>query len=493
MSTHLPPLPLLPLLLANVPTAWRTALAQEGVPQAPFDPLRPGGRFVLYQGPRRPAGLSAGQTAIELSPLPEESPGQPSAARRGWQLGPLLVSEQVARHDHGAIRQQQMRGLRRRIESLAGVWIKIAPFPFPFRSAFNFRLDHDAYIAADFDATLAALAGHEQAVSHYVCGSTHAAHGHALARLRGMDVGGHGYWHHTYHDADENVANMAHGFDVLRAAGLEPAGFAAPHGKYTPGLAAALARLGVTHSSEFGYRYDDWPLWPAGSGTLQLPIHPVCLGAALEAAAGCNLKMPSANVAALVQQHFQQVILARYKAGQPILLYGHPDGRLGRHPDLLRKTLELSQTLPGLWRTSLAGLAGWWQARSEISFQVWAGGSTLRIDAAGLPRQHRAAVEVWRGGRAANVPLADRSTFIAPDQLNYEVRPDDTTPRGQPLPPRETFRQRLLRRIDWEHVTPTHEIAARTWRGWLKRSLRQVRDRAKSPTTTTTESNQHAG
>src|SRR5207244_3181934 len=108
-----------------------------------------------------------------------------------------------------------------------------------------------------------------------VCGSTHESQPEALARLRGGDVGSHGYWHHTYADADDNLRNVARGIEVLRAAGIEPSGFVAPHGRFNGGLLDALQRLGVTHSSEFALAYDDWPFFPRGSSLLQIPVHPV--------------------------------------------------------------------------------------------------------------------------------------------------------------------------------------------------------------------------
>ncbi len=78
--------------------------------------------------------------------------------------------------------------------------------------------------------------------------------------LRGFDVGSHGYRHHTYHFAKDNLANVRRGIGVLRQAGLEPSGYAAPHGRFNRGLLAGLEELGVTHSSEFALAYDELPL-----------------------------------------------------------------------------------------------------------------------------------------------------------------------------------------------------------------------------------------
>ena len=109
----------------------------------------------------------------------------------------------------------------------------VGPYPHPYRSAFNFRFDHDEFVATDFDAVLAVLAvGRTPPAT--VCGSTHEDQREALARLRGMDVGSHGYWHHTYVHAADNLRNIARGIDVLRAAGIEPSGLSRRTGDSTP-------------------------------------------------------------------------------------------------------------------------------------------------------------------------------------------------------------------------------------------------------------------
>src|SRR5690606_30009972 len=129
------------------------------------------------------------------------------AERFQWRIGSTLVSEEVARVDKRAVRSRLMSRLRRLLEQAGGVWMKLAAWPFPHRSAFNFRLDHDEYDEDDFHAVMNAVAGHEASVSHYVCASTHESEQAALLRLRGSDVGSHGYWHHTYYDAEDNLKN----------------------------------------------------------------------------------------------------------------------------------------------------------------------------------------------------------------------------------------------------------------------------------------------
>ena len=477
-------LPLLPLLLDRAPPGLRRALRQEGVPHAAWADAPRAGRFVLCDVSRHsPPSLIPGQTAIDVRDLAADKTDfslllDERSARRGWQLGPLLATEEVARVHKREVRRRLMRGLQAAVEAAGGVWLRLAAFPHPYRSAFNFRFDHDEFVPDDFSSVLQAIEGYEESTTHYVCASTHAGQSAAMSRLRGLDVGSHGWWHHTYRDSADNLANIRRGVDALADAGLAPNGFAAPHGRWNRGLAAALDALGISHSSEFAYCYDDWPCEPAAGGALQLPIHPVCLGIALEAARRQCPHVASEAVAAWVSEHFRRVIAAKHRAGEPIFLYGHLDGRLGRHPSALRDTLAAVGALPDVWRTTQTRFAAWWRARLLARVTVERHGEKLCVTVADSPTDHTLALECWRGDGAAAVPLDRSSIRFQPAALEYETRPTDASPPGMPTSEAPDLRQRVRQLLDWERVTPIDELRGRTIRGWLKKSLRHWRDRA---------------
>src|SRR3990172_7680133 len=117
------------------------------------------------------------------------------------------------------------------IEAAGGVWLCVSPYPFPYRSAFNFRFDHDEYDARDFAAVMRAIRGYETWTSHFVNAAGHKSAGSAWDALRGLDVGSHGYWHHTYRTIEDNARNILRGIEAIRRMGIEPRGFAAPHGR----------------------------------------------------------------------------------------------------------------------------------------------------------------------------------------------------------------------------------------------------------------------
>jgi len=490
--------PLLPLVLADVPTLLRRMLRQ-GVPTVDHRAAPGGGRFVLFDSRHRAAPLVAeGQSPIDVDAVRRAMGFDPWAdgdagrtCRTFWRVGRYEAGEETAVTDYGALRRAAVPQVRRLVEQAGGVWARIAPFPFGYRSAFCFRFDHDEYVAADFDAVLSAISGHERATTHFVCGATHGEHQEALARLKGLDVGSHGYHHHTYRDAAENRRNIARGIEALRKARLEPSGFAAPHGRRPTGLGDVLAELGISHSSEFAAAYDDLPFRDDDRAPRQMPIHPVCLGIVLESldarrAADARERQAAADA---VTEHFVAVADAQREAGELIVLYGHPDRRLGRYPHILRTLLAHVGRQADVWRTNLTSLAWWFDLRDRRRWTVnevdqgWLVESSSTGDNGALAGAF--SLELHVGSAVAAVPLNGgpvqiRRSMLSPSILNPSVlRPATTLPSNRlPQPIRREFlsgfKPRLRRWLDWERTTPIGEIGTDHWRGRLKQTLRKM-------------------
>ncbi|MHC4402757.1 MAG: hypothetical protein ACYTG0_24095 [Planctomycetota bacterium] len=481
------PLPLLPLVLDAVPEALRRALAQEGIPVRNRRRGLPEGRFVLFDSRAdAPERLARGQVAVDVDRLRKDCDADPfrtlldeRSARFQWRLGGLTLTEQIARVDKRAARRRVLERLRTILEELGGIWLRVAPFPFPYRSAFNFRIDYDRYGPADFDATLAAIRGHEQATSHFVSGAAYEPAADALARLRGLDVGSHGYWHHTYRSAGENLQNVARGIETLQNARIEPSGFAAPHGRFNRGLLRALENLGVGHSSEFGLACDELPFFAAPE-VLQIPVHPVSLGLFLEAAARAardRCEPPEAAADAAVEtaaRYFDQLVRSRHRSGQTVFLYGHPTGRLGRYPQFVQRLLATVSRFSAIWKTTLTEFAHWWRLRAEVRLEATCRGRQLVVTAGRLPPTHRIGIEYCRGMHVALLPLDGRRLEFSPQSVMYEKRDGGPSVRPVRIDRAEGLRGRLRRLIDWERVTPIDEIGRSGWRNWAKRALRRV-------------------
>jgi hypothetical protein len=484
--------PLLPLLLDAVPSALETMLAQEGVPAVRFQPGRSNGTFVLfdsrgsqYRGRREGPHLTLHQHAIDLDLVRRElarqgfrgdpfaEPTTSGTCRAAWRVGPWEASEEIAAVDRRDVRERVLGVIRAEIAKLRGVWLRVAPYPLPYRTVANFRFDHDEFVAGDFQRTLEAITGREAMTTHFVCGATHEAHREAVRKLAGLDVGSHGYRHHTYRTPEENQANIARGIETLRGCGIEPRGFAAPHGRYNAGLAAALNALGITHSSEFGLAADDVPFFPSGSDVLQLPIHPFCLGIVLEAAA--TDETTRAGVVEATIEHFLHAAAALHQANLPILLYGHPDGRVGRYPELLRRVLGAIEALPDVWRTTLSEFQHWWRLRARVELEVHADGDGWLVAADRLPARYACAIEIQDGDEVATIPLARTRTRIERGSLTFVARRPVDLPVPRRLPAVVDVRAMIRRALDWERVTPVDEIDTRRLTGLMKKTLRRIR------------------
>lgn len=480
--------PLLPLQLADVPPALRRILSQDGVPCEDFGVGPRAGRFVLFDSQRssRPV-VATGQETIDVNELRREFSADPfvqledtTTARGWWQVGPWTAAETIARVDKATLRSSVLEWLRRKIEARGGVWMRLAAVPHPYRTAFNFRFDHDEFIARDFDAVCDAIAGHEDATTHFVCAGTHQRHGPALQRLRGCDVGSHGYLHHTYASFAENRLNISRGIESLQRLGFEPSGFAAPHGRYHPALAAAMASLGISHSSEFAAAYDDRPFFPTGGVVLQLPIHPVCLGIVLEAIdqVAPDNENARAMAAEAVAEHFTTVANVKRALGEPIFLYGHPDGRLGHYPHILHQLLSTVSAWGDVWRTSLSEFQRWWRARSTATFCVSAAASGYEIRDAKLPSGYACSAQWITDEAEASFALTAAPQLVSRVSATFAPRSRLQVPQPVRIDAQRSWKERLRQTLDWEYVTPIDDIDVSHWQGRLKRSLRRWKARA---------------
>jgi|GEM_PF-709506 len=510
-------LPLLPLLVDNVSDAWITVLRQVGISfTRRTDRNANAGRFVLFDSRRTNESklkLLPRQTAIDVARLgadntqnndeswqrisrsldPRERSIDSSAAARdrraAWRSFPIgdgtSVTERVSRCDHASHRRRMMVALRKAIEQAGGVWLTVSPYPFPYRSMFNFRVDHDRYAAEDFAAMMTMLErlDGQSCTSHFISGAAFNEQRRPLRRLREWDVGSHGYHHHTYRTTEENLRNIERGIETLRRAGIDPQGFVAPGGVYNPAIAEAMDQIGVGHSGEFSLVYDDLPLTPVGRQTLQIPIHPVCLGLFLDSE-------PQADIASVVA-YFERTIDRFYATGRPIMLYGHPTGRLGVYPELIRAIFSRVASLGAVWRTTQSRLTQWWESREAIQITVLREGGDLVVRAAGLPRKPQVGIEIRKKKLVARIPMQRQEVRICPAELGWEpdshVESADETnvePASVRVAAPGGVRGRIRRLLDWEYETPWQEIPTSNLRNIIKRALRRMKS---ADSTTTSE------
>ncbi len=484
--------PALPLVLCDVPPGLVLALGQEGTPtvQIPIPRIEPcpslrRGRFVLYDGQKvSPATierrLAAGQLAIDINRYrsgqavdPFEALINTEGSPQAWSVGALSVVERASRYDKAAIRRRLVDRVRRDVVAAGGIWARLVPFPFPFRSAFNLRVDLDESSPEDYARFAQARKPIDACSTHFV--ST-AAYGHlpgVMADLRRVDTQSHGHFHHVYREVASNRRNLARAHAILVDAGFAPPeGFAGPHGRWNAGVDETLEGMGYGYSSDFQLGYDDRPFYPwrgdRFSRVLQVPVHPLCEGAFFEAGGDARA----------VRDHLVATVRTAIDAGEPAFVYGHPEGRLGRYPAIVSALADAVVGESLVWRTTLTHFARWWRWRAARQWSVSVLGDdriTIQVDE--VDRNYPLAVEIVRGDHIATIPMDAPRVGFARSNLVYERRnlrfdrPEPTAIR----PPRGV-RASIRSAIDWETVTPVAEITTDTVSGRIKRGLRRWRD-----------------
>jgi hypothetical protein len=485
--------PLLPLVLWRTSPALAEALTQEGVPHVELEhgpaALTRAGRFVLYDSRRESRSrlseiLASDQDALDVDALRRAAPIDPFAAlldtrslRMHWEVGGYRLTERVNRHDRTSIRRRMVASIRDWVIARGGVWASLAPYPHPYRSAFNFRVDLDEPCEADYWRFATARRPIDHCTTHFVSTAAYGGLPRVLADLRGLDVQSHGHFHVVYRDPASNRRNLERADAVLRSAGFAPHGFAAPEGRWNTGLDDAIESLGYRYSSEFQVGYDDLPFnaWRGDrpSRVLQIPVHPICEGLFLDAGA------TDGRAAA---EHLAATIRARIAAGRPAFVYGHPEKRLGRFPEVLETIARTALESSGVWRVTLGEFAQWWRWRGARRWSLAREGDALRLTFDDPGDEYTAAIRVDRGGPTAWIPVRGAVTRFRLVDLAYEPVPPRLDP-AHPMPapisvrPRWLLRDCLGRLIDWETVTPLEELPSSTPAQRWKKRLRAGRDR----------------
>jgi hypothetical protein len=482
-------LPPLPLLLWETPPGLELALAQEGVPFVKVLEANPmafrAGRFVLFDGRKVALGqvratLSADHVALDVDQCRQWERVDPfralidaESAPASWSIEGLSVIERVARHPKAAIRRKLIDRVRQAVTEAGGIWARLAAYPFPFRSAFNLRLDLDENEPEDYASFAKARRPIDDCSTHFVSTGAYGGITAVLDDLRRVDTQSHGHYHFVYRDPSANARNLERAHGLLVDSGFEPEGFAGPHGRWNEGIDAVLEELGYSYSSDFQLGYDDLPFFPwrgdRFSSVLQVPVHPLCEGVFFEA--GGDFRT--------VADHFARVVRAKVDAGEPAFVYGHPERRLGRYPQIVQALAEAVNRESLLWRTTLTEFARWWRWRSnrrwsvvpraegrfEVQFEEW--DSTYPL-----------AIELVRGHHVSVIPLAGPRTPFSLQGLAYERRetrtdlPSPSILRG-PIGIKAAIRSAL----DWETVTPVEELSGESIAARVKRELRRWKER----------------
>ena len=370
------------LLLWKTPPGLELILAQEGVAFETVKDPHPlsfrGGRFVLFDSRRSPSSCArrpadSDHVAIDIDALRRGEPVDPfaalidqQAARGSWPSVPWTVSERVARFPKAWIRRRLIDKLRRGRHGGRRLWVRLAPFPYPYRSAFSFRADLDEPVPEDYHRFATARAPLADCCTHFVSTHAYAHHAGVLSDLRPHDTQSHGHFHHVYRDPEANRVNLERAAPDPPELGLRAGRLRRSARPLATEPRRPLEDLGYLYSSDFQLGYDDFPFYPwkgnRFSRVLQIPVHPVCEGLFLEA---------GVDDPGVIGDYFRQVVAVQARCGRarrrlrPSRAPARPDAR---GPDDARP--EAIENQPLVWRATFTELARWWRWRAERRWLV---------------------------------------------------------------------------------------------------------------------------
>jgi hypothetical protein len=486
-------MPLLPLVLWDTPPALELVLAQEGVSFVRVREAHPlafhAGRFVLYDSRRTPAArvhalISHQHVPIDIDAFRHDEQDDPfaalvdtKAAMATWPIHGRSITERVSRYPKAALRTRLIGRLRDIVARAGGLWARLSPYPYPYRSAFNFRADLDEPYPDVYARFAIARSRIDDCTTHFVSTGAYGDNRDVLRDLARLDTQSHGHFHVVYRDEAANRRNIGRAHARLTRAGIAPVGFAAPEGRWNEGLDTVLEENGYLYSSDFHLGYDDLPFYPWRGGrfseVLQVPVHPVCEGLFLDAGT-CDYRV--------IEEYLAWVVRNKIDAGEPAFVYGHPERRLGRFPRVLEALANQVSGNSFLWRVTLTEFARWWRWRGARSWTLVAkGNGRHEVQFDDWDTGYPMALEILRGEHVASLPVRGPITPLRLEGLLYERR----RPRVEfeiptPSQRRRGFKAAVRAALDWETVTPIDDIVANSLRAHLKKRLRRWRARTKA-------------
>ncbi|MFH1800867.1 MAG: polysaccharide deacetylase family protein [Candidatus Omnitrophota bacterium] len=389
-----------------------------------------------------------------------------ASRRKDFFFNGFTVSETVAAQKKSRSREVVRCAVQKAFWCQGLPYVHLWYYPRGYRSVFSFRFDMDEYDPDGHSAFCRLLEKYRGSVSCFACLKTFESLEDELGKVvrSGVEVGYHGYIHHIYQDYAQNKLDFEQAERLLQKHPRSVKSFAGPHGVWHPTLQRILEERNYIYSSEFGLDYDNFPFFPIVHGktssVTQIPTHPVCEGAFFE-------RYPYQE--SMLRDYFNAVIDHKIRKEEPALLFGHPDHRIGRHPEIFTNIMEKIDEYQGVWKTEFRQWAGWWKKRHDISFLPQYGNGTVRIE--GLERVEDCTAEIlFQDGRREFstdwfLPIFDKA------------KSDCVSPVVETLTQQSYFKKikfGLKNWLDWETKTPPELLRITGVRTLVKRVFRAL-------------------
>lgn len=388
----------------------------------------------------------------------------------------VFVTEKVALVRKSEVRAKVFNAAREAFRRLSIPLVRLWYYPDPYETVFGFRFDLDEYDPNDFQVMCDLVRQYREAISCFVCMKSYEKLGGALKTLTalGVEIASHAYVHHVYNSYEQNKFNVLKAEELLKQHIPSVDGFAGPHGKWHPSLEQVLEEGRYLYSSEFGLDYDNYPFFPAYHGklsrVLHIPTHPVCEGVFLERYP-YDEKMFDQYFSAVIQHHVEKKI--------PIFIFGHPERRIGRYPNILHMIMQRINAYPKVWKTTFREFAAWWLRRHRQAAGFTFEDGKLRLIAQ-IDKDCLLEIITPNGSRVLFKPTQLLDGLKIQETAQRIVDHSENGFLVHESKVRHSFFKRLKLWVkdwlDWEIKTPLNLIDRSRMIGWIKFVFRCAHD-----------------
>ena len=243
-------------------------------------------------------------------------------------------------------------------------------YPEDFKNLFMFRIDTDFCAEEDALELFDLCNKYKIPATWFVDTKSEDDLAGIYNRMKNQEIALHCFQHYVFDDYESNKKNIELGLELLKKAGIDPVGFAAPFGDWNSNLARVLQDKKFKYSSEFALDHDNFPFYPIIDGkysdVLQIPIHPISLGR-------LNRSHFSDQEMFL---YFKQVIDQKLKKNEPIIIYHHP---AHRKFEIVKRIFDYINS-KNLWKPTFSEYAEWRAKRDKIQISYYFDGEKIFIE-----------------------------------------------------------------------------------------------------------------
>lgn len=257
-------------------------------------------------------------------------------------------------------------------------------FPGNTPSIFTFRIDTDKGSKDDIAELKALSEKHAIPTSWFLDVKSHEGWLEYFSEFRGQEIGVHCYEHVLYPSPLLNKENFSKARELVQRHIGHPAGITSPTGAWNPDFARLISEMDFAYSSEFSYDYDNFPSHPFSEdekfSTLQIPIHPICIGSMLRAH----------YTTSQMTEYFKSVIDKKIALREPVCLYHHPTHR---HNEVFDSVFHYINELK-IPKLSYSQFAAWWSKRNSFDIRCTVDGDTLFFSTDGQEQDHHVRISL---------------------------------------------------------------------------------------------------